>query len=152
MLLFNKSLAKKMFHNPQSCCEDSCQISEFVYKTINSVVSSVSVTDVMSGSASLPFLSKAAWRSAQHNCPNLRRAFAYLKHGTRPSRKAKNLKHLRHYLGVVTLDKQGLIIVNKEDHFAIRRSLLVVPHKLLSSIATVISTRDTLQNTLQNSS
>ena len=125
-------------HNPQSCCEDSCQISEFVYKTINSVVSSVSVTDVVSGSASLPFLSKAAWRSAQHNCPNLRRAFAHLKHGTRPSRKAKNLKHLGHYLGVVTLDEQGLIIVNKEDHFAIRRSLIVVPHKLLSSIATVI--------------
>ena len=92
----------------------------------------------MSGSASLPFLSKTAWRTAQHNCPNLRRAFAYLKHGTRPSRKAKNLKHLRHYLGVVTLDKQGLIIVNKEDHFAIRQSLIIVPHKLLSSIATAI--------------
>ena len=96
------------------------------------------MTDVISGSASLPFLSKAAWRSAQHNFPNLRRSFAHLKHGTRPSRKAKHLKYFRHYLGVVTLDKQGLIIVNKEDHFSIIRSLIVVPHKLLSSIATVI--------------
>ena len=84
------------------------------------------MTDFMSDSASLPFINKTAWRSAQHNCPDLRRAFAHLRHGTRPSRKARNLKHLRRYLGIATLDERGLIIVNKEDPFTSRRSLTVV--------------------------
>ena len=107
---------------------------QFVYKTINSVVSSVSVADVMSGSVPLPFLNKPVWR----DCPDLRRAFAHLKHGTRSSRKARNLKHLQRYLGVATLDEQGLIVVMKEDPIASRRSLIVVPNKLLPSIATAI--------------
>ena len=85
----------------------------------------------MSDSALLSFLNKAAWCPAQHHCP-------HLSHKARPSHKARNLKHLWCYLGVATLDEQGLINVNKEDPFASRQSLTVIPHKLLSSIATVI--------------
>ena len=137
MLFFNTSQnfsSDFSSRSPQSCCKNSCQICKFVYKTINSVVSSVSVTDVMSGSALLPFPNEAAWRSAQHDFPNLHRAFTYLKHGTRPSLKARNLKHLWRCLGITILDKQRLIIVNKEDPFASRRSLILVPHKLLPGI------------------
>ena len=141
MLFFNTSQnfsSDFSSRSPQSCCKNSCQTCKFVYKTINSVVSSVSVTDVMSGSALLPFPNEAAWRSAQHDFPNLHRAFTYLKHGTRPSLKARNLKHLWRCLGITILDKQRLIIVNKEDPFASRRSLILVPHKLLPGITTVI--------------
>ena len=106
-----------VIHN---CCEESCQICKFVYDTINSVVSSVSVADDMSGSATMPFLNKAAWRSAQHDCCDLRSAFANLKHGTRPSRKARNLKHLRRYLRVATLDEHGLIMVNRTRNKSFR--------------------------------
>ena len=94
----------------------------------NSVVSSVSVADVMS---TMPFLNKVTWRAAQHDCCDLCRAFVHLKHGNRPSHKARNLKHLRRYLRVATLDQHGLIIVNKDDPFASKNSLIVVPHKLL---------------------
>jgi len=126
--------------NPQSCCEDSCQVYKFTnfYETINFVVSSVSATDILHGSTSLPFLNKTAWRSVQHDCPDLRRAFAHLKSGTRMSRKAWNLKHLWRYLGVATLDEQSLIIVNKDDSFTGNRPLIVVPHKLLPGIMTAI--------------
>lgn len=64
----------------------------FIYETIKSIVSFISATDVMFGSAWLLFLNKAAWRSAQHDCHDLRRVFAHLKPGTGPSHKVTNLK------------------------------------------------------------
>lgn len=124
--------------NPQPGCEDSCQICKFVYETIDSVVRTISAQDIVSGSTPLPYLNRSAWRLAQQDCPDLRRAFVHLKAGTRPSRKARNLKHLRRYLNAATLDQTGLIIVNKEDPFTSNRSLIVVPHKLLPGIVTAI--------------
>ena len=124
--------------HPQTCCNDSCQICKFVQDTVNSVVHSVTVSDSMSGSSTMPFLNKNAWQSAQHECPDLRQTFAHMKFGTRSSRKARNLKNLRRYLGTTTLDDQGLIVVHKDDSFAITRSLIVGPHGLLPGLVTAI--------------
>ena len=78
--------------NPQVCDESSSQIFKFVQDACDSVVQLISVTDVLSGAVRMPFLNREAWKSAQHECPDLRRTYAHLTEGTRPSRKASICK------------------------------------------------------------
>ena len=54
--------------NPQQCTESDCQICTFVDELSNTVVRSVTIADVLSGIAPMPFLNKQAWKSAQHEC------------------------------------------------------------------------------------
>ena len=127
--------------NPVPCCDQLCQICKFVNDTINSVVDAVITNETNQRNLPMPFLNKTAWRSAQHDCPDLRRAFAHLTHGTRPSRKSRDLKHLRRYLSVASLDDTGLIIVKKCDPFTGSRHLIVVPFQIIPGIVTAIHLR-----------
>ena len=87
----------------------------------------------------MPFLNKTARRSAQHDCPDLCRAYAHLTPGTRPSRKASNLKkHLRCYLNVATIDDHGLLVVRRQDPGFPQRSLVIIPLALLPGIITAL--------------
>ena len=112
--------------HPRECNDESCQVCSFVNDTAVSVYQ-VSIADVISGSVSMPYKNTVAWKSAQHDSPDLRRAFAHLTQGTRPSRKSRNIRNLRHYLKVATVDRQGLLVVSKSDPFVGIRNLIVVP-------------------------
>ena len=61
-----------------------------------------------------------------------------LTQGTRPSKKSRNLRHLRRYLNVATVDDHGLIVVHKQDPGHPRRSLIVVPADILPGIVTAM--------------
>ena len=126
--------------NPRECNDESCQICSFVNAMATSV-HSITVEDILNGSVSMPYKNSAAWKSAQHECPDLRRTYAHLIHGTRPSRKSRNLRSLRHYLNVATVDRQGVIVVNRSDPFIGTRSLIVVPAALLPGLITSIHLR-----------
>ena len=120
--------------HPSQCCESRCQICKFVDDMGNSVVRSVSVSDVLSGAARMPFLNKQAWLSAQQECHELRRTFAYLRAGTRPSRKSRGLRNVKRYLNLATIDTNGLLIVSKPDPHLHLRRLIVVPRDILPGI------------------
>ena len=125
--------------NPQECSDNACQICKFVDETVKSVVvNTITVKDVLEGKVKMPFMNRNAWKSSQHDCGDLRRAFAHLKHGTSPSRKARNMKNLRRYLNIATLDNDGLIIVNKDIPFQQSRSLIVVPVGILHGVVTAL--------------
>ena len=125
--------------HPVECNAEGCQICKFVELTANSVVvNAITVTDILSGVAPMPYLNKAAWRSAQHACVDLRRVYAHLVHGTRPPKKAKNLANIRRYLNVASVDDHGLIIVHKNEPGVPRRSLIVVPIDVLPGIITAL--------------
>ena len=112
---------------------NACQICKFVNKIMTSVfVNAISVKDVLDGKAKMPFLSGNAWKSAQHDCPDLRRTYAHLKHGTTPY-KARNLKNVRRYLNVTTVN-DGLIVVHKDIPFKQQTSLVVIPVDILHGI------------------
>ena len=89
----------------------------------------------------MPFLNKVAWRSAQHDCADLRCAYPHLPQGTHPSCKARNLKYMQRYLNVASIDDQGLLVVYKQDPGVPRRSLIVVPVNLLPGIITALHYR-----------
>ena len=124
--------------HPQICNDDTCQICTFVNEAVDSTVSSVSVADIASGKARMPFLNPSAWKAAQQDCPDLRRTYAHLTQGTRPSRKARNLKDIRRYLNVASLDNTGLIVVKKQDPYAAVRYQIVVPRNIIPGIATAL--------------
>ena len=112
--------------NSRECQDESCQICLFVNNTASSVINAITVKDVLAGSAAMPYKNTSAWKSAQHECPDLRRTYAHLTHGTRPSRKSRNNKDLRRYLNVTTVNNQGLIVVGKNDPFIGLHDLIVV--------------------------
>ena len=124
--------------NPTVCDNQSCQICVFVQSTSESVVNAVTVKDVLSGTTRMPFLNQSAWHSAQQDCPNLRRTFAHLTQGTRPPRKARNMKEVRRYLQVVTIAENGLLVVLKSDPYVHQRKLIVVPNSILQGLLTAI--------------
>ncbi len=74
----------------------------------------------------MSFVNKSAWRSAQHDCQDLRQAYAHLSEGTRPSRKAQNLKKLRQYLQLASIDDQGVIAAYKDFPGHPNRALIVL--------------------------
>ena len=120
--------------HPIECPEASCQICKFVNEAVNSVVQSVTLSDILSGATPMPFMNVSAWQSAQGDCPTLRRAYSHLTQGTRPSRKSRNLRDLRLYLNVGCLDVNGLLVVYKQDPFFHRQKLVIVPAQILTAL------------------
>ena len=107
-------------------------------ETANSTVQAVSVEEVLSGSAKMPFTNPNAWKSAQHEDPLLRRLYAHLTTGTRPSRKSKHMKDLRKLLSLGSVDNNGLLVVKKLDPYINVKSLIIVPTLLLPGIVTAL--------------
>ena len=125
--------------NPTKCCDSTCQICEFVQDTADSVVNAVTVSEVLDGSARIPFYNKSAWKSAQQNCPAMRKTCTYLINGTRPSKKVKNILSVRRYLDVCSLDStNGLLVVRKSDPYMAQRDLVVVPADILVGFLTAL--------------
>ena len=120
--------------HPQQCTETQCQICKFVDDLSNSVVRSISVADVLSGEARMPFMNKQAWLSAQQECHELRRTFAYLRAGTRPSRKTRGMKNVKRYLNIASIDNNGLLVVSKPDPYVHMRQLVIIPREILPGI------------------
>ena len=124
--------------NPVTCIDSSCQICKFVEDLSHSVVCHLTVNDVLSGSVRMPFINKAAWRTAQHANPTLRRLYAHLTQGTRPSKKAKRVSDVKRYLTMCSLDNQGLIVVRRPDPYLHQRELIVVPDDILPGLLTAL--------------
>ena len=59
-----------------------------------------SVQSILSGTANLPFTSRAAWLALQAECLDLRRTHAHLTEGARPSKKLTNIKDVKRYLNI----------------------------------------------------
>lgn len=124
--------------NAPECMEPRCQICAFISRIEESVVGSISVEDIVSGSARLPFTSRSAWLSTQAECPDLRRVRAHLKQGTRPSKKLTNIKDVKRYLTTSTLARDGVVVVRQDVPFAPSRELIVVPRQVLDGLLTAI--------------
>ena len=82
----------------------------------------------------MPFLNKQAWISAQQECHELRRTFAHLRAGTRPSRKTKGMRNVKRYLNIASIDNTGLLVVRKSDPYLHQRELTIVPRDILPGI------------------
>ena len=125
--------------HPSTCENSSCQICKFVYETMDSVVRTVEAKDVLNGNVRMPFANFTAWRSAQQSDPIMRKAFAHLTAGTRPSKKTQNSKDLKNILRVASIDEsKGILIVRKQDPFTGSRDLIFCPSELVHGLILAI--------------
>jgi hypothetical protein len=131
------------FHSrhPVECTTESCQVCSFVKDSEDAAVRSVNIEDIEEGRTPMPFLTLPAWKATQQDCPHLRRTYAHLVQGTRPARKATNLKEVRTYLRSCTLGRDGVLVVRKPIPFARTRDLIVVPHHILHGLLCALHLR-----------
>jgi hypothetical protein len=112
--------------NAPDCTDPVCQICTFVKREEESTVLRISTQDIMSGHARLPFTSRSAWTSVQQECPDMRRCHAHLTQGTRPSKKATNVKDVKRYLQVASVAKDGLLVVHRDQPLSPTRECTIV--------------------------
>ena len=128
--------------NPVSCdSPESCATCNFATDLDTSVVMSVSTADILSGSASLPFVNRKAWAKTQSESYDLRRTRAHLTQGTRPSHKETSIKTVKQYLNRVTIASDGLIVFNRTDPFSPPRECIVVPREILHGLVMALHLR-----------
>ena len=128
------------FHsrNPQACESESCQVCRFITEADDIAVRAISVDSILSGQYDAPFANRAAWKSLQLECPDLRRVHAHLSKGTKPADKRTNATAVKRYLNEVVIARDGILVVVRSELYQPHRELIVVPKHLLSGLLTSI--------------
>ena len=125
--------------NPVQCDLPNCSICKFLQDTMNSVVQSVSVEDVIEGRSRIPFSNRNSWKEVQEQCNDLRKVKDFRKQGTQPNKKSKNMKSVRRYLSSGTLLAHDGVLVNpKSLPMGAISERIVVPEQVLYGIITAL--------------
>ena len=122
--------------SPLTCKEPCCQICKFVNESVNSVVRSVSIEEVLHGKLRMPFLSSSSWRSAQQSDPVCRTSFSHLLNGTRPSKKSnKDCREVKSILRIASVNKsKTLLIVRRQDPYVGCKELIYCPKSISAGL------------------
>lgn len=124
--------------NPIQCDHEACQVCLFINEMRESVVRYLSVKDVLSGQSSMPFTSRAAWIATQRECPDLRRVYAHLHQGTRPTKKMTKIPRVKRYLQCAVIARDGLLVVKNDVPFQDTTERIIVPASVLHGLLTAI--------------
>ena len=101
--------------NPVACPDQNCQVCKFVSDQVELAVTAVTISDIESGVAKMPFYNPSAWKQAQKREPDLQRCYAQLTEGTRPGKKERNLRFLRRYFQIATISDSGVLVNRKAN-------------------------------------
>lgn len=125
--------------NDAKCKETTCQICSFVSQSMESVVRTTSLSDIMDCSTKLPFTTRSVWLTIQPECPDLRSTCAHLRQATRSSRKTTtNIKDIKRYLNGATIASDGLLVVKRNKPFVPAKDLMIIPRSVLYGLLTSI--------------
>ena len=127
--------------NAVECTNTRCQICNFVGEMTIATVNKVTVSDIQSGAALMPFTTRSTWLTTQNECADLRRVKAHLQQGTRPSKKLTNCKDIKRYLNIASLSRDGLLIVPQQRHFCATSERIVVPRQVAAGLFTALHIR-----------
>ena len=122
--------------NAPDCDDPNCQVCSFVAQLEDSTVNAISVQDVLSGSAKLPFTTRSTWLATQSECVDLCQVHTHIRQGTRPSKNVMNARDVKRYLSTVAVARDGLLVVRKEELFVIVRECIVVSQHVLPGLLT----------------
>ncbi|XP_071089210.1 uncharacterized protein [Haliotis cracherodii] len=124
--------------NASKCDEPLCQICSFIRQTEDCTVRGTSVQDIMSGKSKLPYTNRNAWLAIQSECSDLRRTHAHLIQGTRPSKKQTDVKDVKRYLQSVTIAKDGVLVIQRNEPLVTIRECIVIPQQVLDGLLTAM--------------
>ena len=122
--------------NPPQCDNANCQICKSVAESDDVVVKTITVDDILSGRANVPFANKQTWITLQKDCSDLRRVHSYLKNGIRPTAKNNRMTDVKRYMQKVQIGKDGLLTVHRTEAFMPPKDLIVVPQSVLTGLIT----------------
>ena len=105
------------------------------------MIRSLTVTDVITGAAKMPFTSRTAWIATQRDCSDLRRCYSHLTQGTRPSKKDTCIRDVKRYIQIATVARDGLLAVREDVPFCPTQELIIVPRSVLHGLLTAIHIR-----------
>ena len=111
-----------------------CQVCNFIDTSIQSVVRSCTVQEVLESSAPVPYNSRSGWFELQVTDDTLRRACAHLKQGTKPARNSSNLRDVKRYLQSAKVANDGLVVVPEHIRSVGRVEKIVVPRKFIHAL------------------
>ena len=134
-------LADYNSRNPVQCESSSCQVCKFVADTSDAVVRKTTVESILKGDTPMPFASRSAWLATQQECSSLRRVYAQLSQGTRPSKKMTKIPHIKKYLNVAVIARDGLLVVRENVPFQGTIERIVVPQGVIHGLVTVTHIR-----------
>ena len=125
--------------HPLNCnVPGSCQVCLFIKEAAESVVNEVTVSDMLTGKAHIPFTNRAAWMQVQSSCPDLRKVMSHKKSGTVPNKKSKNLRVVRKYLSANVLVASDGLLVHRLVKPLSSSDQIVVPQDVLDGILTAL--------------
>jgi len=101
--------------NAPPCDDPRYQVCLSVSEGEDLAVRPISVHDVLSGKTPLPFTSRSAWLQSQPECLDLGRVHSHLKQSTHLSKKLTNIKDVKHYLNLVSIFRDGLLVVKRDE-------------------------------------
>ena len=128
--------------HPISCNDDRCQVCSFIGDLSDSVVLSITITDVIDGKVQLPYRNRKAWIEVQNECPDLRKVLTFKKNGTSPNKKSKNMRTVRRYLSSkVLIAADGLLVHKQAEPFSTLSERIVVPEQVLHGLLTALHLR-----------
>ena len=112
---------------------------KFIKESIDSVVSAVTVSDILEGRSEIPFTNKAAWIEVQSECHDLKNVMKYLKNGTTPGKKGRNLRIVKQYRNSkVKISREGTLVVQQIEPFLPQSERIVVPQSVIHGILTAL--------------
>ena len=125
--------------HPVACENSSCQLCKFLKEDKSAIVGAVQVSDVLNGSVQLPFVNKKSWIGIQEECPDLRNVLKYLRNGTTPGKKGRNLRLVKRYITAkVVISPEGALVVRNIEPFLPSTDRIVVPQQVLHGVLTVL--------------
>lgn len=122
---------------PVECIDNSCQVCRFIQEDADSVIR-YTVADITQNLSSDLYLNRKAWHNVQESCKDLRRVHSHLKRGTRPLRKHRHLRDVRHYLNHVIIARDGLLVVKNVTALTSLSERIVVPRSVINGLVTAM--------------
>ena len=113
--------------NAEECGDKRCQVCTFINNSMESVIRSCTVKEVLDSTVPVPYNSRSGWFKLQLSDDALRRACAHLKQGTKPSRKCTSIKDVKRYLQTAKVANDGLLVVPEYIPSVGRVERIVVP-------------------------
>ncbi|CAH1266400.1 B4GALNT2 [Branchiostoma lanceolatum] len=124
--------------HPLDCADSHCQICSFVHALSEEPVVNTATVSPDTDLNNPIYTSRSAWSTIQSSCPSLRRVFAHLKQGTRPSKKETHIPDIKSYLAKATITTDGLLVVPNRDMFGMTRDRIIVPRNVVHGLTTAI--------------
>ena len=134
----NNLLADFGSRNSSECTHTTCSVCKFIDNSQAASVNAISIKDIVNGAAKTPFGSPAAWLEIQLGCPTVQLARKHLQQGTRPMKKLRNVRNVKHLIKMASINKDGLLIVRKDNPLNLSSSLIVVPEHYAPGLITAL--------------